>query len=97
MATEETLESTVKILRNCGLNAASADTGGGTDCIVIADADSSSDEPRFIFGTAADRWAAEADGVPDGIWTEVSSAETDPRAIASGILVALSHVARVEN
>ena len=57
--TEQIYADAVRILRDCGLNAAVADTGGGTVCITVSKADAASDEPRFTFGAAGKTWAAE--------------------------------------
>lgn len=59
--------------------------------MVIAEAGMQLDEPRFSFGTAGDKWAAEIEDDPSGLWTDVSSDESDPAELARGILAALTH------
>ena len=74
--TEQIYTDAVRILRDCGPNAAVADTGGGTVCITVSEAGAALDEPRFTFGAAGETWAAEVSGDPSGLWTDVR-----PRAL----------------
>lgn len=90
MPQEQLLDRSVSILRRCGLNAGWQDTGGGTLCVIVADADGHLDEPRFSFGNAGMHWAAEVDGDPAGLWTDVAADEDNPTQIARGILAALT-------
>ena len=62
--TDQICADAVRILRHCGLNAAVADTGGGTVCIMVSGADTSLDETRFTFGTAGETWATLQDSGP---------------------------------
>jgi hypothetical protein len=94
MDDERLFDDVVRILRACGLNAAVADTGGGIACIAVASPDGDLSQPRFLFGTAGESWAAEVDDERSGLVTTVSSDESDPRPIAFGILEALAHFAR---
>ncbi|MCC6387399.1 MAG: hypothetical protein IT302_08460 [Dehalococcoidia bacterium] len=87
-------DAAIAILRSCGLNAGWQQTGGNALCIVVAEADGDLDEPRFWFGTGAERWAAEIDGEPMGLWTDVASDEGNPTQIARGILAALTRFAQ---
>ena len=82
MDTEQIYADAVRILRDCGLNAAVADTGGATLCITVSDADAALDEPRFTFGAAGATWAAEVAGDPSGLWTDVRSDEDNLRGCA---------------
>lgn len=90
MGTEQIYADAVRILRGCGLNAAAADTGGGTLCITVSEADAALDEPRFTFGAAGGTWAAEVAGDPSGLWTDVRSDEDNPTQVARGILAAIA-------
>lgn len=87
---EALLEATVSILRRCGLNAGWQQTGGGVPCLIVSGADEALDEPRFWFGSAGDRWAAEVDGNPAGLGTDIHSDEDNPTQIARGILAAIT-------
>lgn len=87
---ENRLDAAVRILRSAGLNAGIADTGGGNLCVVVAGADEALDEPRFVFGTAAEKWAAEVASESPGLWTDVASDEESPAEVARGILVAIA-------
>lgn len=89
-AEENLLETVAVLLRQGGVNAGWQDTGGGTYCVVIADADGDVDEPRFWFGTADESWAGQVDGSPSALWTDVPSSENSPERIAEGILAALA-------
>lgn len=93
MDNEGLLDDVVRILRDCGLNAGVSDTGGGILCIAIASPDGDLGEPRFVFGTAGETWAAEVLGEPDGLTTIVTSEEPRPAVVAGGILAALSRLA----
>lgn len=85
---EQLLDAIVGILRRCGLNAGWQQSGGGIHCLIVSGADE--DEPRFWFGRAGDRWAAEVDGDPAGLWTDIDSDEDNPTQIARGILAAIT-------
>jgi hypothetical protein len=93
---ESFYEAVASLLRRAGVNAAWQDTGGGTMCIIIADADGASDDPRLVFGTAGEVWAAEVfeDGssTTQGVQTTVASSTSDPTAVCAGILHALADV-----
>lgn len=91
---EELLDATVSILRRCGLNAGWQQTGGGVRCLIVSGADEALDEPRFWFGSAGDRWAAEVDGGTAGLWTDIASDEDNPTQIARGILAAITRFSR---
>lgn len=93
MQDDEVVNAAAEILRSIGLNAGSQDTGAGTLCLVVAPAGNSLDEPKFWFGTAAEFWAAEMEGEPVGLSTDVPSSETDAGRIAAGILNALAQLA----
>lgn len=94
MNEDRLLDEVVRILRACGLNAGISDTGGGILCIAVASPDGDLSEPRFMFGTAAEKWAAEVEDEPAGLVTSVSSTASDPRAIAFGVLEAIARFAR---
>jgi hypothetical protein len=89
---DELFAAVAEALRSVGLNAGTQDTGGGTECVVVASADRSLDEPRFWFGTAGEHWAAEVEDEAMGIDTDVPSSATDPNEIAAGILSALARM-----
>jgi hypothetical protein len=88
---ESVMEEVAELLRSVGVNAAVSDTGGGLLCILIAGSGEPLDEPKFIFGVAADKWAAEVADDERGLWTDVPSGEERPAEIARGILRALSN------
>jgi len=94
--TSATLTQTAEALRAVGLNATTWDSGGGIEGIAIAAGDEPLDEPRFFFGTAGSQWAGEVlEESSYGVTTDVPASETDPKRIASGIILALSrYVAR---
>jgi hypothetical protein len=88
--TSITLTETVEALRAFGVNAATWDSGGGMEGIAIAADEQSVDEPQFFFGTAGSHWAGEVLEAPsEGVTTDVPANETDPKRIASGIILAL--------
>ncbi|MGD9933421.1 MAG: hypothetical protein AB7T37_06855 [Dehalococcoidia bacterium] len=91
---ERLLDSAVRILRACGVNAGWQQTGGDANCLVVAEADGDLDEPKFWFGAAGDTWAAEVEGDPSGLWTDVASDEDNPAQLARGVLDALTRFAR---
>lgn len=91
---ERLLDATAGILRRCGLNAGWQQSGGGTHCLIVSGADDQLDKPRFWFGRAGDRWAAEVDGDPAGLWTDIDSDEDNPTQIARGILAAITRFAQ---
>lgn len=97
MNEDRLLDSVVQILRHCGLNAGVWDTGGGSVCIAVASPDGDLGEPRFLFGTAGEKWAAEVEDEPSGLSTTVKSAESDPKGIAFGILEAIARFARTND
>lgn len=97
MEDERLYGDVVRILRVCGLNAGVSDTGGGIVCIAVASPDGDLAEPRFIFGTAGETWAAEVEDEPSGLGTSVDSEESDPAVIAHGIVEAIARFARSES
>ena len=89
MTEEEIINTAARLLRSCGVNAASWESGG-TLGIAISEPEAELDEPKFFFGTAAERWAAEVEGSPAGLWTDVLSNDDNAAHIAHGILAALT-------